>query len=128
MAAHSHLPRWRDVECAFQKVSDHPKKQGWATYCCARPGCGRVVATPWGASGIQNATCKGWPRWWELGYWASFALAVIGIDKAGLNALRRLCGFTTPCGCTERIAKLNESAGWLRDRLEVLWRLFTGRA
>ena len=101
------------------------EKPGWRYVRCTRRGCGiKGGPTPHGLDNITNpAGCNGWPRWWEWGNVAEFVLGVIGINERRFNALRRLLGFVQPCKCGERIGKLNESGGWLRDRWEVAKRL-----
>ncbi len=117
------------MRCDMTIPVGEPDANGWRTWQCSRPGCGRKTnPTPHTGDRIRFA-CNGWPRWWELGYLVEFALGVVGIDQEGFNRLRRLCGFTTPCKCPARIATLNASGGWLRDRLAVLaslWRMLIG--
>lgn len=50
-------------------------------------------------------------------------MAVVGVNEHRWNWLRFKMGFTKPCGCGARSQKLNESGGWLRDRVEVMRRL-----
>jgi|GEM_PF-6069903 hypothetical protein len=105
------------MRCEF--IGDAGKT--WRDVTCAR--CGRRVRSPHSTAKVY-ATCPAWPRWWELGHWAEFALAVLGINQDRWNWIRFRLGFTTPCGCDGKIVKLNESGGWLRDRLDVIGRLF----
>lgn len=101
-------------------------KPGWRFVKCTRRGCWiKGGPTPHELDNIQSSGCEGWPRWWEWGGIIELALGVIGVNQRSFNALRRMCGFTTPCKCPGRAAVLNASGGWLRDRLDVLkvaWR------
>jgi hypothetical protein len=121
------------MDCDFvpkdDTIEQWPDGRPARRWKCNRPGCKRVTSpTPHSPDRI-HFPCAAWPRGHEWGYWAEFALAVIGINEQGFNALRRLCGFTKPCACPERIARLNASGGFIADRLAVagaLWRRLFG--
>lgn len=108
------------MRCDMNIPVGEPDANGWRAWQCSRPGCGRKTnPTPHAGDRIRFA-CHGWPRWWEVGHWGELVLAVIGINEVRWNGIRRLCGFVRPCKCGERIARLNASGGWLKDRLDVL--------
>lgn len=117
------------MNCDWEYTDKPAKNPGWRYVRCTRRGCGITGGpTPHSLDNIQSSGCRGWPRWHELGHIVEFILAVLGIDQRRFNDLRRLCGFVQPCKCPQRIAVLNESGGWLRDRLDVLavlWRRLT---
>lgn len=109
------------MKCSMQQIGTKGERR---TYRCRR--CPMELSSPYPPENI-NSPCKGWPIWWELGYWVEFCLAVFGINEARFNWLRFRLGFTTTtgCGCGQRIEVLNASGGWLADRLAVLgvlWR------
>lgn len=110
------------MNCTMQQVGTEGNRR---KHQCTR--CGFTLTSPYPAENI-NAPCNGWPRWWELGWWIEFALAVVGINQRRWNWLRFKLGFTTSCGCGNRIETLNASGGWVKDRIDVLgaaWRRIT---
>lgn len=84
------------MNCEMTIPVGEPDAQGWRTWKCTRPGCERQTKpTPHTADQI-HFTCHGWPRWWELGYWAEFSLAVVGISEPQQHYARLKLGFVRP--------------------------------
>ena len=98
--------------------------RGWRKVQCTRADCG--TKSGWTPHDLDHifGECQGWPRWWELGYIVEFGLALLGINQQRFNTLRRLLGFVQPCKCGERVEALNESGGWLKDRIDVMKAMF----
>lgn len=114
------------VPCRFTETDHPPLANGKRIVRCSR--CG-FTTKPTGSklANVRNE-CSAWPDADEWGYWLALVIASLGMHQERWNWIRRKLGFVKPCKCGERIAELNESGGWLRDRLDMaheLWRRIT---
>lgn len=87
------------MRCDWQERGD--RVNGVGSVECSR--CGRIIySTPNTAEEIRgDYSCLTWPRWWEIGSWLAYALALIGLRK---EAWQMLFG---ACGCSQRETALN---------------------
>lgn len=107
------------MKCDWTNAAE-PDERGWRRVRCLR--CGQVSGkTPHPFEKI-HAMCTAWPRWHELGYWASLLLEVVGLSKQRWGWLWWKIGFAEPCGCGNREKWLNSLPG----KLAMLWRSIRG--
>lgn len=111
------------MKCDFVEIGDIPDARGARRVRCRR--CGLTLNKTASPLNRCRSQCTAWPEWWEAGWWIELLLAVFGIRKSSWNWLRRQMGFVKPCKCDQRIATLNESGGWLADRIEMVRAMLT---
>jgi hypothetical protein len=61
-----------------------------------------------------GAYCRGFPFWYEFGWWIVLILAAFGITSKRYSWFKLRLGLSPTCGCRQRAEALNTIGGRLR--------------
>jgi hypothetical protein len=93
------------MRCDWQE-SGNRDASGVGDVYCSR--CDRFIyQTPNTADEIRgDYSCMTWPRYWEIGWWLAYLIALVGLRKEAWSNFLVAIGLG-PCKCPWRIKMLN---------------------
>ena len=120
------------MRCEFEYLGKSGKREGYHAFRCTRFWCGIIGHSPHksvtidGIERVVGPSCKGLPRWHELGHWAELLLSAFFLTPRSRLAFWQFYGLQ--CGkCARRESFLNTWGGKLAATLKrwFEWLSFT---